>query len=232
LQAENETVDGVLGGNFEGWYEPPDEAMDNLKTGFAWTVPETDADGRAVKYKKRIKASVKNTIDQKDWVDDDFYQSPEWTECVTVTGVQVQRVTDKPESKQLEHVKVVLDLQQTLGVPSSNQGAAKKVFWDFYMKTASMSDDELKARGENGKPLKGKLDQTRMNKGRLESLLVAAGFSDVLNNGKIPHGGWLTALKRVYSLVDRDVKVRLRQELNLNDEANDNVLVFKAARDD
>jgi hypothetical protein len=201
--------------------------MDNLKTGFAWTVP----DSPDVKYKKRIKASVRNTVPQDEWQEDDYYQCPTWPEYVTVTGVKVEKVTATQEDKDLDHVKVTIDLQQTLGVPSANQGANKKMFLDFFMKTAAMSDDELKARGENGKPLMGKLSQTRINKGRLESLLQAAGFDDVLNNGKIPHGGWLVALKRVYSLPDRDVKATVRQELNLNDEQNDNIVGFTAARE-
>lgn len=226
----NEAVDEVLGGNFEGWHEPPDEAMDNLKTGFAWVVPD---DGNIkVTYKKRIKASVRSTVPKEDWQDDDYYECPTWEEYVTVTGVKVEQVRENAEDTTLDHVKIAVDLQQTLGMPSPNQGGSKKVFMDFFMGTATMSDEELSARGENGKPLKGKLSQTRINKGRLESLLQAAGFDDVLNNGKIPHGGWLTALKRVYSLPDRDVKCLIRQELNLNDEQNDNVVRFMAARED
>lgn len=226
----NEAVDTVLGGDFEGWFEPSEEAMDNLKTGFAWIVP--DDPSIKVTYKKRIKPSVKATVPMDDWEKGDYYDSPMWDEYVSVVGVKVEKVTDEVEDRELDHVKVTIDLQQTAGIPSSNQGMTKKVFMDFFMRTAEMSEDELKKRGRNGKPIKGKLFQTQINKGRLETLLKSAGFTDVLNNGKIPHGGWLIALKRIYSLPDHDVMITIRQELNLNDEPQDNVILFKSKRED
>lgn len=198
------------------WFVPPkfdDNTPDPfLAGGFEW------APAPGAKVRKRLKASSKKIPVNKQ-TDADFYNAESWAEECQVIQYELFQITETKEDRDLMHEQARIKVQATTG----KQKPAKMLFIDVYWKTQTMTDEQLKVNGSNGRPLSGKRMQSRISLQLLRSLLKAAGMDENAVNGGFGAIKW-------DGLINRNVMIHIENELDMQDEVRNRVQRFSKVK--
>ena len=220
MAAETDVFAGTFAGTKDAatetpkskWHVPPtfDENQPDpfVGGGFEWEP------GPGAKSRKKLKATSRQIPESKR-TDDDFFNSESWAEPVQVIQYELFQITDTKEARDLQHEQARIKVQST----GNKQKPAKMIFIDVFWKTQVMTDEQLKIKGDNGRPLAGKRMQSRISLQLLRSLLKAAGQDENVVNGGFGAVPW-------DALVNRDVNIHIEMDMNMQDELVNRVQRF------